>query len=107
MQNTTFVGDSYNIFACNIAFSFGTCNAKYLTAKYVSSERLTMIDVNRFDYDTSQFVMHDMFYSGCPIRLEKNRYGLREASIVPQSLLDAVNQVGLPIEELLIQCDLL
>ena len=94
-QRANFVGDSENIFACSIAFSFGNAlrwlcldkNKFNLTPKHV------MIDANELDLDDSKFAMHDMFYTGNPISLKKNRYGMNGAYINTYSMIDAVNQV--------------
>ena len=108
-QRANFVGDSENIFACSIAFSFGNalrglCLDK---KKYNLTARRAMIDANELDLDDSKFAMYDMFYTGNPISLKKNRYGMNGASITPHSMIDAVNQVHLSVEELLIDCDLM
>ena len=103
------VGDAENIYACSIAFSFGNelklmCLDK---KKYNITTRREMIDANELDLDDSKFAMYDMFYTGNPISLKKNRYGLNGASITPHSMIDAVDQVHLNAEELLIDCDLM
>ena len=108
-QRTNFVGDAEHIYLCSIAFSFG--NALKLMhldeKKYNLTPRRTMVDVNELDLDDSRFAVHEMFYTGNPISLKKNRYGIDGASITPHSMIDAVNQVHLSVEELLINCDLM
>ena len=108
-QRANFVGDSENIFACRIAFSFGNelIEMRLNEKKYNLTPRHALIDANELDLDDSKFVMHEMFYTGNPISLKKNRYGMIGASITPHSMIDAVNQVHLGIEELLINCDLM
>ena len=108
-QRSNFVGDSENIFSCNIVFSFGNslrglCLDK---KKYNLTPKHAMIDANELDLDDSKFVMYDMFYTGNPISLKKNRYGMNGASITPHSMIDAVDQVHLNAEELAIDCDLM
>ena len=108
-QRSNFVGDSENIFSCNIVFSFGNllrglCLDK---KKYNLTPRHAMIDANELDLDDSKFVMYDMFYIGNPISLKKNRYGMDRASITPHSMIEAVDQVHLNAEELSIDCDLM
>ena len=108
-QRTNFVGDAEHIYLCSIAFSFG--NALKLMhldeKKYNLTPRRTMVDVNELDLDDSRFAVHEMFYTGNPISLKKNRYGIDGASITPHSMIDAANQVHLNVEELLINCDLI
>lgn len=108
-QRANFVGDSENIFACSIAFSFGNKprEMRLDEKKYNITLRHAMVDVNELDLDDSKFVMHEMFYTGNPISLKKNRCGMPGASITPHSMIDAVDQVHLNAEELLIDCDLM
>ena len=108
-QRSNFVGDAEHIYACNIAFSFGNAlRGLYLDKKkYNLTPRYAMIDANELDFDDSKFAMYDMFYTGNPISLKKNRYGMNGASITPHSMIDAVDQVHLNAEELLIDCDLM
>ena len=108
-QRVNFVGDAEHIYKCNIAFSFGNelrglCLDK---KKYNLTPRYAMINANELDLDDSKFVMYDMFYTGNPISLKKNRYGMNGASITPHSMIDAVDKVHLNAEELLIDCDLM
>ena len=103
------VGDSENIYVCNIAFSFGNalrglCLDK---KKYNLTPKHAMIDANKLDLDDSKLAMYNMFYTGNPISLKKNRYGMNGASITPHSMIDAIDQVHLNAEELLINCDLM
>lgn len=108
-HRSNFVGDSENIFACNIVFSFGNA-LRWLCLdknKYNLTPTHAMIDANELDLDDSKFVMYEMFYTGNPISLKKNRYGMNGASITPHSMIDAVDQVHLNAEELLINCDLM
>ena len=108
-QRSNFVGDAEHIYACNIAFSFGnTLRGLYLDKKkYNLTPRYAMVDANELDLDDSKFAIYDMFYTGNPISLKKNRYGMNGASITPHSMIDAINQVNLSVEELLINCDLM
>lgn len=104
-----FVGDAEHIYACSIAFSFGN-EIKLMRLdkkKYNLTPRRKMVDANELDLDDSKFAVHEMFYTGNPISLKKNRYGMRGASIAPHSMIDAVNQAHLSVEELLINCDLM
>ena len=104
-----FVGDAEHIYACSIAFSFGN-EIKLMRLdkkKYNLTPRRKMVDANELDLDDSKFAMYDMFYTGNPISLKKNRYGMNGASITPHSMIDAVDQVHLNAEELLIDCDLM
>ena len=108
-QRSNFIGDAEHIYACNIAFSFGNAlRGLYLDKKkYNLTPRYAMVDANELDFDDSKFAMYDMFYTGNPISLKKNRYGMNGASITPHSMIDAINQVNLSVEELLINCDLM
>ena len=104
-----FVGDAEHIYACSIAFSFGN-EIKLMRLdkkKYNLTPRRKMVDANELDLDDSKFAMYDMFYTGNPISLKKNRHGLNGASITPYSMIDAVSQAHLSVEELLINCDLM
>ena len=108
-QRSNFVGDAEHIYACNIAFSFGNalrglCLDK---KKYNLTPKHAMIDANKLDLDDSKLAMYNMFYTGNPISLKKNRYGMNGASITPHSMIDAIDQVHLNAEELLIDCDLM
>ena len=108
-HRSNFVGDAEHIYACNIAFSFGNALRGMCLdeKKYNLTPRRTMVDVNELDLDDGRFAMHNMFYTGNPISLKKNRYGMNGASITPHSMIDAINQVHLTTEELLINCDLM
>ena len=108
-QRANFVGDAEHIYACSIAFSFGNELREMCLdeKKYNLTPRHAMVDVNELDLDDSRFTVHEMFYTGNPISLKKNRYGMPGASITPHSMIDAVNQVHLSVEELLIDCDLM
>ena len=104
-----FVGDAEHIYACSIAFSFGN-EIKLMRLdkkKYNLTPRRKMVDANELDLDDSKFAVHEMFYTGNPISLKKNRHGLNGASITPYSMIDAVSQAHLSVEELLINCDLM
>ena len=104
-----FVGDAEHIYACSIAFSFGN-EIKLMRLdkkKYNLTPRRKMVDANELDLDYSKFAVHEMFYTGNPISLKKNRHGLNGASITPYSMIDAVSQAHLSVEELLINCDLM
>ena len=104
-----FVGDAEHIYACSIAFSFGN-EIKLMRLdkkKYNLTPRRKMVDANELDLDDSKFAVHEMFYTGNPISLKKNRHGLNGASITPYSMIDAVSQAHLIVEELLINCDLM
>ena len=111
LQRANFVGDSENIFACSIAFSFGNAlrgrGMCFDKNKYNLTPKRAMVDANELDLDDSKFAVHEMFYTGNPISLKKNRYGMNGTSIAPHSMIDAVNQVHLSVEELLINCDLM
>ena len=108
LHDKVFVGDAEHIYACNLAFSFGKDRRLVMLDKdrYNLHARRTMVDVNELDYEDEQLVLYNMFYTNSPITLMKNRYGICGSSIAPASLLDAVNKVGLTVEELLIQYDL-
>ena len=110
-QRVNFVGDAEHIYKCNIAFSFGNAlrgrGMCFDKNKYNLTPKRAMVDANELDLDDSKFAVHEMFYTGNPISLKKNRYGMNGTSIAPHSMIDAVNQVHLSVEELLINCDLM
>ena len=103
-----FIGDAEYIFACSIAFKFGPDNNLFCLdqCKYSLTNRRTMVDVYELNHNDEQFAMYSLFYTGQPIVLSKNKYGMNGASIAPRSILDATRQVGISAEELLVHCDL-
>lgn len=105
--NSAVIGDAENIYMCNVAFSFGEVRRIVIEpVRHNMSKLHAMIDVDELAENESNSVMRALFYSSRPIELMKNRYGAIGKSIAPNSILDALETVGLCAEELLVQSDL-
>lgn len=105
--NSAVIGDAENIYMCNVAFSFGEVRRIVIEpVRHNMSKLHAMIDVDELAENESNSVMRALFYSSRPIELVKNRYGAIGKSIAPNSILDALETVGLCAEELLVQSDL-
>ena len=105
MCSRMLVGDGCHPFSCHFALSFGK---QHISAELPrkKSSRETMFSIDSLGQDIQDIMLHYMFYMGLPISVVKNRYGLNRGEICPRSLSDALSQVGLSAEEVLIKIDL-
>ena len=110
IKGENLIGDREHPFACNICIKYGVNDKAYVDYNahplYKPFIRKTMVPFSELTSDELKSIYEDVFTRR--IVLLKNRYGYGKLNIKiePTDIVDALAQVGLAPEELLIKVDL-